>query len=93
VETVGKILLLTAAVLAVIGVVLLIAGKLGLGRLPGDIVIHRDGLTIFIPFGRRSMRATFWLLEAPASLPAHGARAPSRGVKTASPTRAGSQSA
>jgi DUF2905 family protein len=51
VETAGKILLLTAAALAVIGVVLLIAGKLGLGRLPGDIVIHRDGLTIFIPLG------------------------------------------
>jgi hypothetical protein len=51
VETAGKILLLTAAVLAIIGVVLLTAAKLGLGRLPGDIVIHRDGLTIFIPFG------------------------------------------
>jgi Protein of unknown function (DUF2905) len=51
VETAGKILLLTAAALAVIGVVLLIAGKLGFGRLPGDIVIHRDGFTIFIPFG------------------------------------------
>ena len=50
-ETAGKILLLTAAVLAIIGVVLLIAAKLGLARLPGDIVIHRDGLTIFIPFG------------------------------------------
>ena len=50
-ETAGKILLLTAAVLAIIGVVLLTAAKLGLGRLPGDIVIHRDGLTIFIPFG------------------------------------------
>jgi Protein of unknown function (DUF2905) len=31
--------------------VLLIVGKLGLGRLPGDIVIHRDGLTIFVPLG------------------------------------------
>jgi Protein of unknown function (DUF2905) len=35
----------------VVGVVLLIAAKLGLGRLPGDVVIERDGLTIFIPFG------------------------------------------
>jgi hypothetical protein len=50
-ETVGKILLVTAAALTVIGVVLLIAGRLGLGRLPGDILIHRDGLTIFIPLG------------------------------------------
>jgi hypothetical protein len=51
VETAGKILLLTAAALAVVGVVLLVAGRLGLGRLPGDVVIERDGLTIFIPFG------------------------------------------
>lgn len=50
-ETAGKILLLTAAALAVLGVVLLVAGRLGLGRLPGDVVIERDGLTIFIPFG------------------------------------------
>ena len=50
-ETAGKILLLTAAAVAVIGVVLLIVGRLGLGRLPGDIVIHRDGLTIFVPLG------------------------------------------
>jgi hypothetical protein len=51
VETAAKIILLTAAALAVVGVVLLIAVKLGLGRLPGDVVIERDGLTIFIPFG------------------------------------------
>jgi hypothetical protein len=47
----GRCLLLVAAALAVIGVVLLIFGRLGLGRLPGDILIQRDGLTIFIPLG------------------------------------------
>jgi hypothetical protein len=51
VETAGKILLLTAAALAVIGAVLLIAGKLGLDRVPGDIIIRRDHVTIFIPLG------------------------------------------
>ena len=51
VETAGKILLLAALTLAVLGAVLLIAGKLGLGRLPGDILIERDGITIFIPLG------------------------------------------
>lgn len=50
-ETAGKILLLTAAALALIGAVLLVMGKLGLGRVPGDLVIRRDGLTIFIPLG------------------------------------------
>jgi hypothetical protein len=51
VESAGKVLLLAAAVLAVIGAVLLIAGKLGLHRLPGDIVIRRDGVLIYIPLG------------------------------------------
>jgi hypothetical protein len=50
-ETAGKLLLLTAAALALLGAVLLILAKLGLGRLPGDILIERDGLTIFIPLG------------------------------------------
>jgi hypothetical protein len=51
VETAGRVLLMAAAALAIVGAVLLIAGKFGLGRLPGDIVIHRGGLTIFIPIG------------------------------------------
>jgi hypothetical protein len=51
VETAGKVLLATAAALAVVGVTLLVLGKVGLGRLPGDIVIRRDGLTIIIPLG------------------------------------------
>ncbi len=50
-ETAGKILLVTAATLALLGLVLLLVGKLGLGRIPGDILIERDGLTIFIPLG------------------------------------------
>ena len=42
--------------LIVLGVTLLLVGllwpyiqRLGLGRLPGDIVIHRDGITIYVP--------------------------------------------
>jgi hypothetical protein len=50
-ETAGKILLVVAGALALIGVVLLVLGKLGFGRLPGDILIRRDGVTIFIPLG------------------------------------------
>ena len=50
-ETAGKILLVTAAALALLGLVLLLVGKLGLGRIPGDILIERDGLTIFVPLG------------------------------------------
>jgi hypothetical protein len=50
-ESAGKILLVTAVALALLGLVLLLVGKLGLGRIPGDILIERDGLTIFIPLG------------------------------------------
>ena len=50
-ESAGKIVLLAAALLALVGGVLLIAGKLGLERLPGDLLIRHDGLTIYIPFG------------------------------------------
>ncbi len=42
--------------LIVAGVILLVAGllwpvlsKLGIGRLPGDILIRRDGLTLYFP--------------------------------------------
>ena len=51
VEWFGKVLLIAAAVLAMIGGGLLLASKLGLDRLPGDIVIRREGLTIYIPLG------------------------------------------
>ena len=50
-ESAGKLLLVVAGVAAVVGAALLLAGKLGLERLPGDIVIRRDGLTIYIPLG------------------------------------------
>lgn len=51
VETLAKILLATAAVLAVIGGAILLAAKLGVPRLPGDIVIKRDNFTFYAPLG------------------------------------------
>jgi hypothetical protein len=51
VESIAKLLLVAAAVLAVIGGGLLLASKLGFERLPGDIVIRREGLTIYFPLG------------------------------------------
>ena len=50
-ETIGKTLLIAAVVIAVLGVLLIAASKLGWSRLPGDIVIRRDGLTIYVPLG------------------------------------------
>lgn len=37
------------ALLALVGVVLLVGGKLGLGRLPGDIVVERKNFTFSFP--------------------------------------------
>ena len=50
-ETVAKVLLGLAGVLALVGGGLLLASKLGLERLPGDIVIKRDGFTLYAPIG------------------------------------------
>lgn len=48
-ENIGKMLLGVAAIIALAGVVFLLLDKLGLGRLPGDIIIRRENLTIFFP--------------------------------------------
>lgn len=46
----GRILLVLGALIFVLGLILVLAGRVpGLGRLPGDIVIHRDNVTIWIP--------------------------------------------
>ncbi|MGQ9774411.1 DUF2905 domain-containing protein [Chloroflexus sp.] len=48
----GRWLIGAGVILVVIGLVVLVAGRLPwLGRLPGDILIERDNLTIFIPLG------------------------------------------
>lgn len=49
---IARVLLTCAAVLAVLGVIAMLGEKypwFRLGRLPGDIVIERDGHTVFIP--------------------------------------------
>ncbi len=49
---IGRWLIGVGILLVVIGLVMLAAGRLPwLGRLPGDILIERDNLTIFIPLG------------------------------------------
>jgi hypothetical protein len=47
---IGKTLILIGGVLIFIGALLTLGGKLPwLGRLPGDIVIHRDNFTFYFP--------------------------------------------
>ena len=50
-ESAAKVLLGLAVLLAIVGGGLLLAAKLGLERLPGDIVIKRDGFTLYAPIG------------------------------------------
>ena len=48
-EGIGKTLLVIGGVIALTGFLLLLLGRTGLGRLPGDIIIRRENLTIFFP--------------------------------------------
>ncbi len=50
-ESLGKLLLIMAVILAVVGGGILLATKFGLSRLPGDIVIRRDNVTVYVPLG------------------------------------------
>jgi hypothetical protein len=45
----GRLFLVAAAALALVGVVLLVAGRLGLGRLPGDLVLRGRHTTVHVP--------------------------------------------
>jgi hypothetical protein len=45
----GRLLIILGTVLVVLGVLWPWIGKLGLGRLPGDIVIERENFRLYIP--------------------------------------------
>ncbi len=48
-DSIGKILLVTGAMIALTGLLLLLFGRFGLGRLPGDIIIQRERFTFYFP--------------------------------------------
>ncbi|MFN2589407.1 MAG: DUF2905 domain-containing protein [Actinomycetota bacterium] len=47
----GKVLLIGAAVLALLGLVLLLAGKGVIPRMPGDLSFGKGNARVFIPLG------------------------------------------
>lgn len=49
--TAGKLLLAGGAVLMAVGGALLLASRLGLTRLPGDLVLRRGNVTVYAPLG------------------------------------------
>lgn len=49
-DSVAKTLILFGGLLLLTGGALLIAGRLfGVGRLPGDLVFKRDGVSVYLP--------------------------------------------
>lgn len=51
IESVGKFLIGGAVLLLVVGGVFLLLGRLGLDRLPGDLVFRRGNTTVYFPIG------------------------------------------
>jgi len=50
IESIGKTLIFFGIVLIVIGSIFVLFGKVPwFGRLPGDIIIKREGLTVYFP--------------------------------------------
>ena len=50
-EGLGRLLIAGAIVLLVLGGIFLLLGRLGLDRLPGDLVFRRGNLTLYFPIG------------------------------------------
>jgi multisubunit Na+/H+ antiporter MnhG subunit len=50
-EGLGRLLIAGAIVLLVLGGIFLLLGRLGLDRLPGDLVFRWGNLTVYFPIG------------------------------------------
>jgi hypothetical protein len=46
---IARVLIIFGIVLVAVGLLWPVIGRLGLGRLPGDIVIEREGFRLYIP--------------------------------------------
>jgi hypothetical protein len=50
-STAGKALLIGGLALALAGIAFLLLARLGVNRLPGDIVVRRGNFTLYAPIG------------------------------------------
>jgi hypothetical protein len=50
-EGIGKLLIGGAILLLVLGGLFLLLGRIGLDRLPGDLVFKRGNVTVYFPIG------------------------------------------
>ncbi len=63
-----RFLILLGLVLLAMGLLWPLLAKLGLGRLPGDIVIERESFRLYLPLGTSllislALSLVFWLLN------------------------------
>jgi len=49
VSELGRILIGIGVLLVIVGLVVLFAGRLGVGKLPGDIIVRRGNFTFYFP--------------------------------------------
>ena len=64
---IGKTLIVVGAVLIGAGLLWLVGSRLGLGHLPGDIVIERENFRLYLPLGTCLLisvvlSAAFWII-------------------------------
>jgi DUF2905 family protein len=65
---IGRLLIIFGAFIAVVGVILVVAGRIpGIGRLPGDIYIQRGNWTFYFPLATSLLLSlvltlVFWLI-------------------------------
>lgn len=65
---IARFLIVLGAVLILVGLLMPWLGKLGLGRLPGDIVIERENFSFYFPITTSILLSLllsliFWLLQ------------------------------
>jgi hypothetical protein len=65
--SVPRLLIIFGLVLVAVGLLWPLFAKLGLGRLPGDIVIERDNFRLYLPIGTSVLISVvlsliFWFL-------------------------------
>ena len=64
---IGKTLIVIGAVLVAAGLLWLLGSRLGLGHLPGDMVIERENFRLYLPLGTCLLisvilSAVFWII-------------------------------
>jgi hypothetical protein len=69
IQYIGKFLIIFGIIIVAVGVLLLISGKIPwIGRLPGDIMIHKKNFTFYFPLATSILISVvltflFWLFS------------------------------